>query len=87
MASWMRPGQEHPPGQQRRTAWWLEVMAGPIELADLHSGHELLIARAGCNTAAEAAFCGIPAILLLIAADRSRVGEQVRWSGGGRVGL
>ncbi len=59
----------HPPG-------WLQVTAGPVELAGMYPHHDLLIARAGRNTAAEAAYCGIPAILLPVTADPHRGSEQ-----------
>lgn len=66
----------HLPMRWLRTTGWLKVIAGPVELADLYSCHELLIARAGRNTAAEAAYCGIPAVLLPVTADPCRGGEQ-----------
>jgi UDP:flavonoid glycosyltransferase YjiC (YdhE family) len=55
----------------------LHVIDEPVELADLYAHHELLIARAGRNTAAEAARCGIPTVLLPVTADPHRGGEQV----------
>ena len=59
-----------------RPTGWLDIMPGPVELTDLYPHHELMIARAGRNTAAEAAYCGIPAILIPITADPHRGGEQ-----------
>ena len=59
----------HPPG-------WLQVVAGPVELAGMYPCYELLIARAGRNVTAEAAYCGIPAVLLPVIADPHRGGEQ-----------
>jgi len=59
----------HPPG-------WLHVIPGPIEMSGMYVHHELLITRAGRNTAAEAAYCGIPAILLPVTSDPHRGGEQ-----------
>jgi hypothetical protein len=55
---------------------WLNVVNGPIELANLYPIHDLLIARAGRNTIAEAAYCGIQTVLLPIADDRQRGSEQ-----------
>jgi hypothetical protein len=40
---------------------WLTVIPGPVELTELYPAHELLVARAGRNTIAEAAHSGIPA--------------------------
>jgi hypothetical protein len=57
-------------------ASWLEVVRGPVELAGQFSCHDLLITRAGRNTLAEAAYCGIPAVVLPVAADPHRAGEQ-----------
>lgn len=55
---------------------WLQVIEGPLELAGMYPHHELLIARAGRNIIAEAAYCGIPAILLPVTADPHRGSEQ-----------
>jgi UDP:flavonoid glycosyltransferase YjiC (YdhE family) len=55
---------------------WLNVIAGPVELTDLYPAHELLVARAGRNTLAEAAYCGIPTVALPITADPHRGAEQ-----------
>ncbi len=66
----------HLPERWRRTSGWLHVIDGPVELAGLYPCHELLIARAGRNTTAEAAYCGIPAILLPVTTDPCRGGEQ-----------
>jgi len=60
----------------RRAPPWLEVLSGPVELADLYPRHDLLVARAGRNTAAEAAYCGIPTVLLPVTADLHRGREQ-----------
>ncbi len=60
----------------RHSARWLRVIAEPVELAGLYPHHELLIARAGRNATAEAAYCGIPAILLPVTADPHRGSEQ-----------
>lgn len=59
----------HPPG-------WLQVIAEPVELTGMYPCHELLIARAGRNVTAEAAYCGIPAILIPVTADPHRGSEQ-----------
>jgi hypothetical protein len=64
------------PGRWQNRADWLDVISGPVELADLYPHHELLIARAGRNTAAEAAYCGMPTVLLPITADPHRGTEQ-----------
>jgi len=55
---------------------WLEITQGPAALADLYRCHDLLITRAGRNTLAEAAYCGIPTVVLPVAADPHRGGEQ-----------
>lgn len=55
---------------------WLQVASGPVPLAALYSRHDLLITRAGRNTLAEAAYCGIPTVVLPVAADPHRAGEQ-----------
>jgi UDP:flavonoid glycosyltransferase YjiC (YdhE family) len=55
---------------------WLQVASGPVPLAPLYSRHDLLITRAGRNTLAEAAYCGIPTVILPVAADPHRAGEQ-----------
>jgi UDP-N-acetylglucosamine:LPS N-acetylglucosamine transferase len=55
---------------------WLQVIDGPVELADLYPHHDLLVARAGRNTTAEAAYCGIPTVLLPITTDPHRGDEQ-----------
>jgi UDP:flavonoid glycosyltransferase YjiC (YdhE family) len=55
---------------------WLEITQGPVDLADLYRCHDLLITRAGRNTLAEAAYCGIPTVALPITADPHRAGEQ-----------
>ena len=60
----------------RHSAGWLRVIAEPVELAGLYPHHELLIARAGRNATAEAAYCGIPAILLPVTAYPHRGSEQ-----------
>ena len=57
---------------------WLQVASGPVPLAALYSRHDLLITRAGRNTLAEAAYCGIPTVVLPVAADPHRAGEQQR---------
>lgn len=49
---------------------------GPVPLAALYCRYDLLITRAGRNTLAEAAYCGIPAVVLPVAADPHRAGEQ-----------
>jgi len=54
----------------------LHVIDEPVELTDLYPHHELLVARAGRNTIAEALRCGIPTVLLPITADPHRGGEQ-----------
>ena len=59
-----------------RGTGWLTVTDEPVELADLYPFHDLLIARAGRNTTAEAAYCGIPAVLMPITADPHRGSEQ-----------
>jgi hypothetical protein len=63
-------------GSWRHQPGWLQVIAEPVEMADLYPHHELLIARAGRNATAEAAYCGIPAILLPVTADPHRGSEQ-----------
>lgn len=55
---------------------WLRIATGPVPLAALFCCHDLLITRAGRNTLAEAAYCGIPAVVLPVAADPHRAGEQ-----------
>ena len=55
---------------------WLRVASGPVPLASLYSSHDLLITRAGRNTLAEAACCGIPTVALPVTADLHRAGEQ-----------
>jgi UDP:flavonoid glycosyltransferase YjiC (YdhE family) len=57
-------------------AGWLNVIPAPADLAGLYPCHDLLISRAGRNTIAEAAYCGIPAILLPVTADPHRAAEQ-----------
>jgi UDP-N-acetylglucosamine:LPS N-acetylglucosamine transferase len=64
------------PDRWQNAPRWLHVTVGPIELADLYPHHDLLVARAGRNTTAEAAFCGIPAVLLPITTDPHRGDEQ-----------
>ncbi len=60
-----------PPGEP-----WLRVIDEPVELTDLYAHHEVLVARAGRNVAAEALYCGIPTVLLPIDTDRNRAAEQ-----------
>ena len=55
---------------------WLQVATGPVPLTGLYSRHDLLITRAGRNTLAEAACCGIPTVVLPVTADPHRAGEQ-----------
>lgn len=55
---------------------WLQVASRPVPLASLYSCHDLLITRAGRNTLAEAACCGIPTVVLPVTADPHRAGEQ-----------
>jgi predicted glycosyltransferase len=55
---------------------WLRIATGPVPLAALFCCHDLLITRAGRNTVAEATYCGIPAVVLPVAADPHRAGEQ-----------
>jgi UDP-N-acetylglucosamine:LPS N-acetylglucosamine transferase len=55
---------------------WLRVIAEATELTDLYAHHEVLVARAGRNVAAEALYCGIPTVLLPIDSDRHRAAEQ-----------
>jgi hypothetical protein len=61
---------------QWRQVTWMTAINGPTELADLYPSHDLLIARAGRNTIAEAVYCRIPAILVPITADPHRACEQ-----------
>jgi len=56
---------------------WLRVIAEPVELTNLYAQHEVLVARAGRNVAAEALYCGIPTVLLPIETDRHRAAEQL----------
>jgi UDP:flavonoid glycosyltransferase YjiC (YdhE family) len=55
---------------------WLQVAPGPEPLTAQYSRYDLLITRAGRNTLAEAAYCGIPTIALPVAADPHRAAEQ-----------
>lgn len=55
---------------------WLDLVTGPVALSDLYPRHDLLITRAGRNTLAEAAYCGIPTLALPVTADPHRAGEQ-----------
>lgn len=64
------------PDRWRNVPTWLEVSDVPVELAHLYPDHDLLIARAGRNTTAEAAYCGIPTVLLPMTADAHRAIEQ-----------
>jgi UDP:flavonoid glycosyltransferase YjiC (YdhE family) len=64
------------PRSCRPSPGWLRVIEQPAELADLYPHHDLLIARAGRNITAEAAYCGIPAVLFPVTADNHRAAEQ-----------
>jgi UDP:flavonoid glycosyltransferase YjiC (YdhE family) len=64
------------PDRWQNVPTWLEISDTPVELADLYPDHDLLIARAGRNTTAEAAYCGIPTVLLPMIADAHRAVEQ-----------
>ena len=55
---------------------WLRVVDEPVELTGLYAHHEVLVARAGRNVAAEALYCGIPTVLLPIDTDAHRAAEQ-----------
>lgn len=54
----------------------LRVVDEPVELTGLYAHHEVLVARAGRNVAAEALYCGIPTVLLPIDTDAHRAAEQ-----------
>jgi hypothetical protein len=54
----------------------IRVASGPVPLTDLYPCHDLLITRAGRNTLAEAACCGIPTVVLPITADPHRADEH-----------
>lgn len=64
------------PAPWREPPGWLHVIDAPVELTELYADHELLVARAGRNVAAEALYCGIPAVLLPISTDPHRSTEQ-----------
>jgi UDP:flavonoid glycosyltransferase YjiC (YdhE family) len=64
------------PGRRPGDGSWLQVASGPVPLAALYPCHDLLITRAGRNTLAEAAYCGIPTVALPVTADPHRAGEQ-----------
>jgi hypothetical protein len=68
----------HPTGSTFRqmTRPWPRTGQDPVPLTGLFCCHDLLITRAGWNTLAEAAYCGIPAVVLPVAADSHRSGEQ-----------
>lgn len=55
---------------------WLHVASRLVTLTSLYSCYDLLITRAGRNTLAEAACCGIPTVVLPISTDPHRSGEQ-----------
>jgi hypothetical protein len=64
------------PARRAGDGSWLQVASRPVPLAGLYSRHDLLITRAGRNTLAEAACCGIPTVALPVTADPHRAGEQ-----------
>jgi len=64
------------PRQQGGGRPWLQVASRPVPLTSLYCCHDLLITRAGRNTLAEAACCGIPTVALPVTADPHRAGEQ-----------
>jgi UDP:flavonoid glycosyltransferase YjiC (YdhE family) len=55
---------------------WLQIADSLVPLTALYSSHDLLITRAGRNTLAEAAYCGIPTVVLPVSADPHRASEQ-----------
>ena len=71
------PGEDATvPSRRPGDSAWLRVASGPVPLTDLYARHDLLITRAGRNTLAEAACCGIPTVVLPITADPYRADEH-----------
>jgi hypothetical protein len=68
-------------GKWLRPPRWLHVVTQPVEIAAMYPDHDLLITRAGRNTTAEAAYCGIPAVLLPVTSDQHRGSEQTANAG------
>lgn len=64
------------PDRWQQPSSWLHVIDGPVNLQQMYVHHDVLIARAGRNTLAEALYCGIPTVALPVGDDPLRAAEQ-----------